>query len=99
MVSTHPMFGPDSGRHGWQGLPCVYDQVYIYSARRAGRRRLPRRCERRLGTTLLCCEQVRVADYHRAARALALFEDEGCRMAKLSCGALDGCRLSGPVMC
>jgi len=54
VLCTHPMFGPDSGRHGWQGLPCVYDQV-------------------------------RVADYHRAARALALFEDEGCQMVKLSC--------------
>ncbi|EOD24900.1 putative aminotransferase [Emiliania huxleyi CCMP1516] len=27
VLCTHPMFGPDSGRHGWQGLPCVYDQA------------------------------------------------------------------------
>lgn len=46
ILCTHPMFGPDSGRHGWHGLPCVYDQV-------------------------------RITDYHRAARALGLFEDEG----------------------
>eukprot|EP00967_Tisochrysis_lutea_P123265 scaffold204885_cov26-Tisochrysis_lutea.AAC.1 len=25
ILCTHPMFGPDSGRHGWNGLPCVYD--------------------------------------------------------------------------
>ena len=27
IVCLHPMFGPDSGKNGWQGLPCVYDQV------------------------------------------------------------------------
>lgn len=46
ILCTHPMFGPDSGKHGWHQLPCVYDQV-------------------------------RITDYHRAARALGLFEDEG----------------------
>ena len=50
----HPMFGPESGKHGWGGLPCVY-------------------------------EQVRVGDHHRAARLLALFEEEGCRMVRMSC--------------
>ena len=29
--------------------------------------------------------QVRVIDFHRAARLLSLFEDEGCRMVKMSC--------------
>jgi len=28
---------------------------------------------------------VRVADFHRSARFLSLFEDEGCRMVKMSC--------------
>ena len=31
------------------------------------------------------CTQVRVADFHRASRFLGLFEDEGCRMVKMSC--------------
>ncbi|KAH7657931.1 Arogenate dehydrogenase (NADP(+)) protein [Dioscorea alata] len=29
IVCTHPMFGPDSGKHGWAGLPFVYDEVRI----------------------------------------------------------------------
>ena len=54
VICMHPMFGPESGKHGWGGLPCVY-------------------------------EQVRVGDHHRAARLLALFEEEGCRMVRMSC--------------
>ncbi|XP_039142895.1 arogenate dehydrogenase 2, chloroplastic-like [Dioscorea cayenensis subsp. rotundata] len=29
IVCTHPMFGPESGRHGWGTLPFVYDEVRI----------------------------------------------------------------------
>jgi len=54
IVCTHPMFGPESGKDSWQGLPLVF-------------------------------ENTRVADFHRAARFLTLFEDEGCRMVRMSC--------------
>ncbi|KAK9132083.1 hypothetical protein Scep_011611 [Stephania cephalantha] len=29
IVCTHPMFGPESGKNGWSGLPFVYDKVRI----------------------------------------------------------------------
>lgn len=29
IVCTHPMFGPESGRDSWAGLPFVYDLVRI----------------------------------------------------------------------
>ncbi|KAG1367922.1 putative Polyadenylate-binding protein-interacting protein 8 [Cocos nucifera] len=29
IACTHPMFGPESGRHGWVGLPFIYDQVRV----------------------------------------------------------------------
>ncbi|KAJ4981786.1 hypothetical protein NE237_032623 [Protea cynaroides] len=29
IVCTHPMFGPESGKHGWTGLPFVYDKFRI----------------------------------------------------------------------
>ncbi|KAF6139973.1 hypothetical protein GIB67_027190 [Kingdonia uniflora] len=29
VLCTHPMFGPESGRNGWNGLPFVYDKVRI----------------------------------------------------------------------
>ena len=40
IVCTHPMFGPESGKYGWQGLPFLYEKVrvadidrFIYSNR------------------------------------------------------------------
>lgn len=29
IICTHPMFGPESGKNGWAGLPFVYDKVRI----------------------------------------------------------------------
>lgn len=29
ILCTHPMFGPESGRQGWKGLPLVYEKVRI----------------------------------------------------------------------
>ncbi|XP_072965553.1 arogenate dehydrogenase 2, chloroplastic-like [Typha angustifolia] len=29
IVCTHPMFGPESGKHGWNELPFVYDKVRV----------------------------------------------------------------------
>ena len=30
ILCTHPMFGPESGRFGWQDLPLVYDRVRLF---------------------------------------------------------------------
>ncbi|CAL9086544.1 unnamed protein product, partial [Musa acuminata var. zebrina] len=29
ILCTHPMFGPESSKHGWAGLPFVHDRVRI----------------------------------------------------------------------
>ena len=29
VLCTHPMFGPESGRHGWENLAFVYDRVRV----------------------------------------------------------------------
>lgn len=29
LLCTHPMFGPESGKHGWQDLSFMYDRVRI----------------------------------------------------------------------
>ena len=29
ILCTHPMFGPESGRYGWAGLPFLYDKIRI----------------------------------------------------------------------
>eukprot|EP01038_Epipyxis_sp_PR26KG_P007668 gene7668-10432_t len=32
ILCTHPMFGPESGKNGWQGLPFLYEKVRIKNA-------------------------------------------------------------------
>ncbi|CAK9046367.1 unnamed protein product [Durusdinium trenchii] len=34
ILCTHPMFGPQSGKHGWAGLPFVFERVRLNNARR-----------------------------------------------------------------
>jgi len=34
ILCTHPMFGPQSGKHGWGGLPFVFERVRLRDARR-----------------------------------------------------------------
>jgi hypothetical protein len=29
IICTHPMFGPESGKHGWGKLPFVFDKVRV----------------------------------------------------------------------
>ncbi|KAG0581398.1 hypothetical protein KC19_4G248300 [Ceratodon purpureus] len=35
VLCTHPMFGPESGKGSWAGLPFVYDKVRISNGRRS----------------------------------------------------------------
>jgi len=37
ILCTHPMFGPESGKTGWSGLPFVYEKVRIGKGARAER--------------------------------------------------------------
>jgi len=37
IICTHPMFGPESGKHGWHGLPFVFDGVRVQNWERARR--------------------------------------------------------------
>ena len=37
ILCTHPMFGPESGKFGWQGLPFLYDRVRISNDERCNR--------------------------------------------------------------
>jgi len=37
ILCTHPMFGPESGKNGWDGLPFVYDKVRVFDQKLAER--------------------------------------------------------------
>mmetsp|Transcript_37014 Transcript_37014/g.115227 ORF Transcript_37014/g.115227 Transcript_37014/m.115227 type:complete len:501 (+) Transcript_37014:345-1847(+) len=34
ILCTHPMFGPESGKHGWNSLPFMFERVRLQNARR-----------------------------------------------------------------
>lgn len=37
ILCTHPMFGPESGKYGWQALPFLFDKIRIKDASRCER--------------------------------------------------------------
>eukprot|EP01035_Chromulina_nebulosa_P020621 gene20621-26738_t len=37
ILCTHPMFGPESGKYGWNGLPFLYDKIRISDSDRLER--------------------------------------------------------------
>lgn len=37
ILCTHPMFGPESGKYSWRGLPMMYEQVRVVSSDHAQR--------------------------------------------------------------
>ncbi|KAK9085663.1 hypothetical protein Sjap_026074 [Stephania japonica] len=55
IICTHPMFGPESGKNGWEGLPFVYDKVRVaeYGAQQ-------RNCQRFL--SIFECEGCRMVE-------------------------------------
>lgn len=45
ILCTHPMFGPESGKFSWRGLPCVYEKVRVGRSKLDGFLQSDRRCE------------------------------------------------------
>jgi len=41
ILCTHPMFGPESGKYSWSGLPMVYDRVRINDNETCEQERMP----------------------------------------------------------
>lgn len=37
IICSHPMFGPESGKNGWQGLTFLYERVRVKDLNRADR--------------------------------------------------------------
>ncbi|GBG24031.1 Aminotransferase [Hondaea fermentalgiana] len=45
ILCTHPMFGPESGKYSWRGLPLVYEKVRVNGSTSRGLVQADRRCE------------------------------------------------------
>lgn len=92
ILCTHPMFGPDSGGDGWQGLKLVYertrtDGVLLDAARRATGGTVAHDGADGSGTFHNGHEhsESHAESADRTERFLSIWEEEGCRMVELSC--------------
>jgi prephenate dehydrogenase len=94
ILCTHPMFGPDSGRNGWNNLNFVYEKTRVdkvvfdpdaLSASKngtfwdAGGRR----------HSIHEDSEAHIESIDRVERFLSIWEEEGCRMVPMSCKAHD----------
>jgi len=81
ILCTHPMFGPDSGKDGWNGLNFVYERTRIDGATSD-----PKRSKKSIEEDSDKNQSVsHVEGMDRIERFLSIWEEEGCRMVALSC--------------
>lgn len=101
ILCTHPMFGPDSAQHGWNGLNFVYERTRIdgivWDAKLStlgDKEEVSTHGQSTMNTTSTehkdIKEQKNVIESHtegtdRLERFLSIWEEEGCRMVPLSC--------------
>mmetsp|Transcript_14237 Transcript_14237/g.29733 ORF Transcript_14237/g.29733 Transcript_14237/m.29733 type:complete len:446 (+) Transcript_14237:245-1582(+) len=86
ILCTHPMFGPDSGKNGWNNLNFVFEKT---------------RVDKVLFEPTCCLDSENSNDQalngaysyteaiDRIERFLSIWEEEGCRMVPMSCKAHD----------
>jgi arogenate dehydrogenase (NADP+) len=98
ILCTHPMFGPDSGKNGWQNLNFVYEKTRVdkvvfdalshYDDSNDGGYDTFRDTS---GTLHSIHEdnEAHVEAMDRIERFLSIWEEEGCRMVPMSCKAHD----------
>ncbi|CAA6665608.1 unnamed protein product [Spirodela intermedia] len=85
VICTHPMFGPESGKNGWGGLPFVFDNVRI--SENGGQ---ARKCAQFLG---IFEREVQPAAERIDGKNIQITRSEtdsshcfqGCRMVEMSC--------------
>jgi arogenate dehydrogenase (NADP+) len=90
ILCSHPMFGPDSGKDGWQSLNFVYEKTRI------NKMVLLPTMSHMNDTEAFVDQAGRVHSVHedsdahvegvdRMERFLSIWEEEGCRMVPMSC--------------
>lgn len=94
ILCTHPMFGPDSGKNGWQDLNFVYERTRIDQMVLD-----PKSARHQTGESLVDVagglhsihenSESHVEGVDRIERFLSIWEEEGCRMVPMSCAEHD----------
>lgn len=94
ILCTHPMFGPDSGKNGWQNLNFVYEKTRIDQVILDPMHQEDVTTESFMDTTGHYHSVHEDSDAHiegvdRMERFLSIWEEEGCRMVPMSCSEHD----------
>ena len=93
ILCTHPMFGPDSGKNGWQNLNFVYEKTRIDQMvlDPSSRPEFTESFVNMTGSVHSIHEdsEAHVEGVDRIERFLSIWEEEGCRMVPMSCAEHD----------
>ena len=95
ILCTHPMFGPDSGKNGWQNLNFVYektriDQLVLDSSASIQQQTSESFVNMTGGVHSIHEDsEAHVEGVDRIERFLSIWEEEGCRMVPMSCADHD----------
>jgi arogenate dehydrogenase (NADP+) len=92
ILCTHPMFGPDSGRNGWQNLNFVYEKTRVDKVVFDPSPASDSSSVDNNGHINSVHEEdsdAHVQAMDRIERFLSIWEEEGCRMVPMSCKAHD----------
>jgi len=91
LLCTHPMFGPESGRETWEGLPFVYDRARIRNSvlLLAPTPTLPKSNRLNGPPNKFILDLLYFLSQDRCDRFLLLWEMEKCSMVPLSCAQHD----------
>ncbi|KAL7486771.1 hypothetical protein ACHAW6_012374 [Cyclotella cf. meneghiniana] len=99
ILCTHPMFGPDSAKNGWEGQTFVYEKtrinkVLLYPAQNESKGvddngRDSFMDDEGHSHTIHSNSESFVESMDRMERFLSIWEEEGCKMTPLSCANHD----------
>mmetsp|Transcript_39942 Transcript_39942/g.93757 ORF Transcript_39942/g.93757 Transcript_39942/m.93757 type:complete len:356 (-) Transcript_39942:480-1547(-) len=91
ILCTHPMFGPDSGKHSWRGLTFVYERVRVKGVINPDTKARDRSnsTASAISASGLYFDGEYASGIDRLERFLSIWEEEGCRMVELSCSEHD----------
>jgi prephenate dehydrogenase len=91
ILCTHPMFGPDSGKDGWQGLTFVYEKARIDKVILDHDKTATKQDKEKFVDAAGALHSVHedseahVEGMDRIERFLSIWEEEGCRMIPMKC--------------
>jgi hypothetical protein len=100
ILCTHPMFGPESGKHSWEGLTFMYEKVREHGAQRMGNSAMS--SEQRMDAFLrvwqdeVCAPRLPTRPLHRPCPIMPCLRDT--RMSQITLGKQVGLHHLSPSL-